>query len=31
VHASALLVSGTFATFYDAYRAWIRRGFAPRS
>ncbi len=31
VHESALLVSGNFATFYDAYRAWIRRGFAPRS
>ncbi|HEV7162141.1 MAG TPA: hypothetical protein VGN25_02695 [Solirubrobacteraceae bacterium] len=31
VHESALLVSGNFATFYDAYRASIRRGFAPRS
>jgi uncharacterized protein YutE (UPF0331/DUF86 family) len=31
VHESALIVSGNFAAFYDAYRAWIRRGFAPRS
>jgi uncharacterized protein YutE (UPF0331/DUF86 family) len=31
VHESALLVSGNFAPFYDAYRVWIRRGFAPRS
>jgi uncharacterized protein YutE (UPF0331/DUF86 family) len=31
VHESALVVSGNFAAFYDAYRAWIRRGFAPRS
>jgi hypothetical protein len=30
VHESALIVSGNFATFYDAYRVWIRRGFAPR-
>lgn len=31
VHESALIVSGNFAAFYDTYRAWIRRGFAPRS
>jgi hypothetical protein len=31
VHESALIVSGNFATFYYAYRAWIRRGFAPRA
>ena len=31
VPESALIVSGNFAAFYDAYRAWIRRGFAPRS
>lgn len=31
VHESALIVSGNFAAFYDAYRAWIRRGFAPES
>lgn len=30
VHESALIVSGSFAAFYDAYRAWIKRGFAPR-
>jgi uncharacterized protein YutE (UPF0331/DUF86 family) len=30
VHESALIVSGNFAAFYDAYRVWIRRGFAPR-
>jgi uncharacterized protein YutE (UPF0331/DUF86 family) len=31
VHQSALLVSNNFAAFYDAYREWIRRGFAARS
>jgi uncharacterized protein YutE (UPF0331/DUF86 family) len=30
VHESALLVSNNFAAFYDAYREWIRRGFAAR-
>ncbi len=29
VHESALLVSGNFATFYDAYRTWIRRDLIP--
>jgi hypothetical protein len=31
VHESALLVSNNFAAFYDAYREWIRRGFAART
>jgi len=30
VHESALIVVGNFPSFYDAYRAWIRRGFAPQ-
>ena len=30
VHESALIVAGSFPTFYEAYRAWIKRGFAPR-
>jgi uncharacterized protein YutE (UPF0331/DUF86 family) len=30
VYESALLVSNNFAAFYDAYREWIRRGFAAR-
>jgi uncharacterized protein YutE (UPF0331/DUF86 family) len=29
VHESTGLVAGNFATFYDAYREWIKRGFAP--
>lgn len=29
VHQSALLVADNFPVFYDAYRAWIKRGFAP--
>ncbi len=28
VHESALVVTGNFPAFYDAYRAWIKRGFA---
>lgn len=28
VHESALIVTDSFPAFYDAYRAWIRRGFA---
>jgi hypothetical protein len=28
VHESALLVAGNFASFYEAYRAWIQRGFS---
>jgi hypothetical protein len=28
VHESALIVTGSFPAFYDAYRAWIKRGFA---
>lgn len=28
VHESALLVTANFPPFYDAYRAWIKRGFA---
>ena len=31
VHESALIVVGSFPSFYDAYRAWIRRGFAPKA
>jgi uncharacterized protein YutE (UPF0331/DUF86 family) len=27
VHESALIVTDSFPAFYDAYRAWIRRGF----
>jgi uncharacterized protein YutE (UPF0331/DUF86 family) len=27
VHESALIVTGSFPAFYDAYRAWIKRGF----
>lgn len=30
VHESALLVANSFPVFYERYRAWIRRGFAPR-
>jgi uncharacterized protein YutE (UPF0331/DUF86 family) len=30
VHESALLVSNNFAAFYDAYRQWIKRGFAAQ-
>jgi uncharacterized protein YutE (UPF0331/DUF86 family) len=29
VHESALIVTSSFPTFYEAYRAWIKRGFAP--
>jgi uncharacterized protein YutE (UPF0331/DUF86 family) len=29
VHESALMVARDFPTFYDAYRTWIKRGFAP--
>jgi hypothetical protein len=28
VHESALIVTGSFPAFYDAYRVWIKRGFA---
>lgn len=28
VHESAMLVANNFASFYDAYREWIKRGFA---
>lgn len=28
VHESALIVTDSFPAFYDAYRVWIRRGFA---
>lgn len=31
VHESALIVSGHFPAFYDAYLAWIKRGFTPKS
>ncbi|MHB8242586.1 MAG: HepT-like ribonuclease domain-containing protein [Solirubrobacteraceae bacterium] len=31
VHESALIVTDSFPAFYDAYRAWIRRGFAATS
>lgn len=31
VHGSALIVTGSFPAFYDAYRAWIKRGFAAKS
>jgi uncharacterized protein YutE (UPF0331/DUF86 family) len=31
VHESALIVAGNFTDFYDAYRAWIKRGFMPRA
>jgi hypothetical protein len=31
VHESALIVSNNFASFYDTYREWIRRGFATRT
>jgi uncharacterized protein YutE (UPF0331/DUF86 family) len=31
VHESALLVTANFPAFYDAYRAWIKRGFLPKS
>jgi uncharacterized protein YutE (UPF0331/DUF86 family) len=31
VHESALVVTGNFPAFYDAYRAWIKRGFMPKS
>jgi hypothetical protein len=27
VHESALLVTGSFPAFYDAYREWIKRSF----
>jgi len=30
VHESALIVAGSFGAFYDAYRVWIKRGFAPQ-
>jgi hypothetical protein len=30
VHEAALLVANEFAPFYDAYRAWIRRGFSTQ-
>jgi|NGEPerStandDraft_6_1074524.scaffolds.fasta_scaffold11377_4 hypothetical protein len=30
VHESALIVVGNFPSFYDAYRAWIKHGFAPQ-
>lgn len=29
IHESALLVTDNFPAFYNAYRAWIKRGFAP--
>jgi hypothetical protein len=28
-HESAGLVADNFTAFYDAYREWIKRGFAP--
>jgi uncharacterized protein YutE (UPF0331/DUF86 family) len=31
VHESALIVAGNFTAFYDAYRAWIRRGFSAQA
>jgi uncharacterized protein YutE (UPF0331/DUF86 family) len=31
VHESALIVAGSFTDFYNAYVAWIKRGFVPRS
>jgi uncharacterized protein YutE (UPF0331/DUF86 family) len=31
VHESALLVTGNFPAFYEAYRAWIKHGFMPSS
>lgn len=31
VHESALIVAGNFTAFYDAYRAWIRRGFSAHT
>jgi uncharacterized protein YutE (UPF0331/DUF86 family) len=30
VHESALIVAGSFSAFYDAYRAWIKRGFSAQ-
>jgi uncharacterized protein YutE (UPF0331/DUF86 family) len=30
VHESALIVTGSFPGFYDAYLGWIKRGFQPR-
>ncbi len=30
VHEAARLVANEFLPFYDAYRAWIERGFSPR-
>jgi len=30
VHESALIVTDSFPAFYDAYRAWIKRGFAAK-
>jgi uncharacterized protein YutE (UPF0331/DUF86 family) len=30
VHESALIVTGSFPAFYDAYRTWIKRGFTAQ-
>jgi hypothetical protein len=30
VHECALIVTGNFPVFYDAYRAWIKRAFAAQ-
>lgn len=29
VHESALILAGSLAAFYDAYGAWVKRGFNP--
>ena len=30
VHESALLVTGSFPTFYDSYLVWVKRGFSAK-